>query len=158
MNRTKLLIFFAIVLLTPLFIIKAATTPKVLTLDAEFKNNKLNVSGTSEDGVLAVAIFVYDEKEQNLLATQTTSVTDDNKYNDIIEIESGNYVIKAVNYDGGEYVVKKLTSSKTNTNTKTTNPKTYDSILKYSILFIISVSGIIVVALRLRKQKQIKAD
>ena len=145
---TKLFILVVGIFLMIPFMVSASTTPKVLTLDASISENKLAVSGTTEDGVLAVAIFVYDKTETNLITMKTTAVNQDNTYSDKIDVQKGNYIVKAVNYDGGDYVTKNVFIE-----TKTSsNPNTGDSILKYGLLLLVSIIGISTIFVFIKKK------
>ena len=76
---------------------------KITSLTATQKDGVVSVSGTTEDGALAVAISVYDSTGENLISLETTSVSDDNTFSREIELENDNYVVKVADYEGGEY-------------------------------------------------------
>lgn len=87
------------------------TTPEsksILALNVSVSGNSLLVGGTTEDGVLAVAIAVYDKSGKNLVTMQTTDVNDDNTYESSLELDDGSYVIKVADYDGGSYLTKSV--------------------------------------------------
>ena len=175
-------LLLAIMVLVPFANVDAASNSNIKTIDASISNGTISVSGTTEDGVLAVAIMVYDSTETNLITMQTTSVGSDNSYSDTISIASGTYVVKVANYDGGEYVTKtvkeKITDQENgkqeeneNTNTEvsnevnknentatnsvatTSNPKTGDNIIFYIAIFVIAVLGIII-TIKINKTKE----
>lgn len=152
-------LLLAIMVLVPFANVDAAGNSNIKTIDASISNGTISVSGTTEDGVLAVAIMVYDSTETNLITMQTTSVGSDNSYSDTISIESGNYVVKVADYDGGEYVTKTVKETITeqeneqqevnentaaNSGATTSNPKTGDNIIFYIAIFVIAVLGIII--------------
>ena len=139
----KILIsIITLLVVAPLLRVSAAVTYNVKTVEASITNDIMTVSGTTEHGVLAVAILVYDENEENLITMITTAVTESDTYTDTINIEDGNYVVKAANYDGGEYKVTKTIKGVTTTTTPATTvtttvkaneiiPKTSDNIILY---------------------------
>ena len=87
-----------------------AATLDVKTINASITNNKISVDGTVNNGVLAVAIMVYEEDGTTLVTMETTSVDSNDKYSDTIDVTAGKkYIVKAANYDGGEYITKKVT-------------------------------------------------
>ena len=149
MKKLLNLLILITVFFTFIPIVKAASVPNVLTLDASIKNGVISAEGTTEDGVLAVAIMVYDEDGKELIAMQTTSVDDSNKYSDTIKVKKGNYIVKAVNYDGGNYVTKEVISPKEE---KESNPNTGDNIGLYITLGAVALVGIIGMTIVLKKR------
>ena len=101
-----------------------ASTLNVKTINASITDNKISVDGTVDNGVLAVAIMVYKEDGTTLVTMKTTSVDSNDKYSNTIDVTAGKkYIVKAANYDGGEYITKKVTEEtkedeKTDTGTK----------------------------------------
>ena len=77
-------LLLVIMVLVPFTNVNAAGNSNIKTIDASISNGTISVSGTTEDGVLAVAIMVYDSTETNLITMQTTSVGSDNRYSDPI--------------------------------------------------------------------------
>ena len=165
-NKIIKMVFAIIIAL--MILIPKVQAKTINTLNATQSNGKINVSGTTEDGVLAVAILVYDSTGSNLITMQTTSVESDNTYSDSITIASGTYVVKVADYDGGEYITKKVTEEtkkdekpdantitdntitntdttveNTTTDTNKTNPKTGDNIILFAIIFIIALTGLV---------------
>ena len=105
--------------------VNAAATPEVLTIEANFDGDKLTVSGTTDPGVYAVEIMVYDKDGNNLITMKSTEVTGDNKYKDVLDVKSGDYVVRAARYEGGTVVeAKVVTPKKTDTNTGDANNMT----------------------------------
>lgn len=171
-------LLLAIMVLVPFVNVDAAGNSNIKTIDASISNGTISVSGTTEDGVLAVAIMVYDSTETNLITMQTTSVGSDNSYSDTITLASGTYVVKVADYDGGEYVTKTVketiteqeneqqevnenteVSNEVNENTTAnsgataSNPKTGDNIIFYIAIFVIAVLGIII-TIKMNKTKE----
>ncbi|MCR4925873.1 MAG: hypothetical protein K5917_06265 [Clostridiales bacterium] len=98
-------VIFAIAL-TLAFTSMAVKAGEVSTVNVTAENNTITVSGDAADDVAAVTIQVYDETGSNLLAMKTTSVDDNNKYSQAIELANGTYTVKAANYSGGNFIVK----------------------------------------------------
>lgn len=170
-KNNKIIITVFAIIIALMILIPKVQAKTINTLNVTESNGKINVSGTTEDGVLAVAIMVYDSTESNLITMQTTSVGSDNNYSDTITIASGTYVIKVADYDGGEYITKKVTeetkkedektetntitentitntdttveNTATDTNTISVNPKTGDNIILFAIIFIIALTGLV---------------
>ena len=167
---------YLLVIMLSLFIIPIisvnvnAATLDVKTINASITNNKISVDGTVDNGVLAVAIMIYEEDGTTLVTMETTSVDSNDKYSDTIDVVTAGkkYIVKAANYDGGTYVTAEVdgtvndsnnntnneNSNNSNNNTtntetsnkvdNTTNPKTGDNIIIFSIIFVIALTGILV--------------
>lgn len=73
----------------------------VLTINAAQSNGTISVSGTTDAGMLAVAISVYDKTGTNLIKLETTSVSG-GTFSHEIEIIEGEYQICVADYEGGE--------------------------------------------------------
>ena len=58
----------------------------VQTINASITDNKISVDGTVDNGVLAVAIMVYEEDGTTLVIMATTSVDYNDKYSDTIDV------------------------------------------------------------------------
>ena len=58
----------------------------VQTINASITDNKISVDGTVDNGVLAVAIMVYEEDGTTLVKMETTSVDSNDKYSDTIVV------------------------------------------------------------------------
>jgi len=112
--KKKISIAFLIVTLIFSMIVptKNVYAKGIETLEVSGKNEKIAVSGNTQEGVLAVAISVFDENETKLLTTETTSVNDNNKFEYSINMQEGKYTVKVADYDGGEYISKKVTVEK----------------------------------------------
>lgn len=140
-------IFVALLICVPLVGVKAEA---IRTLNVSESNGQITVSGTTNDGILAVAIQVYDSTGSTLLNMKTTSVSGTNTYSDTISMQSGTYVIRVANYAGGDFISKTVKEN-TTTSEVIDNPKTFDSLLYSIILGIISVGSIITCVYILKK-------
>ena len=155
-------------LLLPSSIVMAAS---VTTMDADGSNGKLTISGTTTEDCLAVAILVYDEAGTNLVYIETTGV-ENSAYKSTIHLANGTYTVKAGDYDGeNELITKKVTVTGSETTPATdtespavtttatttattaglTAPKTEDSKMIWVWMFIMSVSGLSVIAVEKRR-------
>ena len=155
-------------LLLPSSIVMAAS---VTTMDADGSNGKLTISGTTTEDCLAVAILVYDEAGTNLVYIETTGV-ENSAYKSTINLANGTYTVKAGDYDGeNELITKKVTVTGSETTPATdtespavtttatttattaglTAPKTEDSKMIWVWMFIMSVSGLSVIAVEKRR-------
>ena len=77
---------------------------EITSLTAAISGTTITVSGIAESGMLAVQIAVYDAAEANVITTYSTAVNSDNTFAATITVsEAGTYVVKAADYDGGEY-------------------------------------------------------
>lgn len=85
---------------------------KVLTCEATAKNGVISVSGTTENGMLAVSVSVYDKAEKELVVTPESTAVIDNKFSYEIPVSEGDYVVKMADYEGGEYCSKAVTLAK----------------------------------------------
>ena len=137
MKKLSLLFVIIVSLFIP-FVVKADSL-NVKTLEATLSDNTITVKGTVDDGVLAVAVMIYDSTETDVIKFETTSVNEDNTFEYKITVDkTDNYVVKAANYDGGDYVTYKLADEDIK------NPKTFDNIIFYVVLFAIAVSGFVI--------------
>ena len=92
----------------------------VQTINASITDNKISVDGTVDNGVLAVAIMVYEENGTTLVKMETTSVDSNDKYSDTIVVTAGKkYIVKAANYNGGTYVTTEVETPTPSTNKPT---------------------------------------
>ena len=114
-KKSFLVLIAAFVFSIP-FIVNAQAK-NVKTVDVSIVDGVISVEGTTDDGVLAVAIMVYDANEKELISLTTTSVNDDNEFSDdIVVSKDDSYVIKVANYDGGDYVTVNLEEEKSEFN------------------------------------------
>lgn len=123
----------------------------ISTLDVTNNNNKLTVSGTTENGVLAVAVLVYSEGN---LTHMETCANNNNKYSCELSktFETGNYTVKVADYNGGEYISKDIN---TKNNSKEDNPETLDKMNKYMITGFISLIGILGITIYNKNKKNV---
>ena len=92
----------------------------VQTINASITDNKISVDGIVDNGVLAVAIMVYEEDGTTLVKMETTSVDSNDKYSDTIDVTAGKkYIVKAANYNGGTYVTTEVETPTPSTNKPT---------------------------------------
>ena len=80
-----LLIIIPSLFIIPIVSVNAAPLD-VKTINASINDNKISVDGTVNNGVLAVAILVYEEDETTLVTMETTSVDSNDKYSDTIDV------------------------------------------------------------------------
>lgn len=143
-------------LIIPFVSVKAETL-NVKTIHASITTDQISVDGTVDDGVLAVAILVYEEDGTTLVTMETTSVDSSNQYADTISVASGKkYIVKAANYDGGTYATTEvdgsINNSGTNSNHNEKNPQTYDNLMTWIILLVVSISGIVGTSIYFKKK------
>ena len=109
----------------------------IKTLETEIDKNKVTISGKVEKGMQAVAIFIYDEKEKELIDVRTTYVDDDNEYEETVKLDKDEiYVIKVADYDGGKYMETKINAPEETESIENVN--TNDNIINY--IYLISLS------------------
>lgn len=166
MRRLSLIIVFIL----SIFIIGTVSAKDILSVDGSITNNKLSISGKTEEGILAVEIMVYDSSN-NLVAMESAPVDNDNNFEKVIDVAGNEFTIKVADYDGGEYLEKKITSSSDNSNTsnaittnstdsgnkkstKANNPNTYDNIIKYVVISLISFVGIAIMYMFIKYRKK----
>lgn len=87
----------------------------IVTVSATGNSTSATVSGTAENGVTAVAIMVYDSTGTNLVIMESVAVSDNNTFNDTINLASGSYLIKVADYEGGTYSETTVTVAASNT-------------------------------------------
>lgn len=150
MKKINLLIL-TILLIVP-FYVKAAATPKVLTLEVSTDGNVIEYKGTTEEDVHAVMCKLYnaDKEEVDLLS----SAVDSKEFTGSFSVkEKGDYKVACANYDGGEIKEAKVTFSE-NSKDKN-NPETYDQgITIYIILIAVAVIGIVWLIVYKNKKKK----
>lgn len=156
----KRFLFLIILLAFPLVLVKAATTPRVLTLDATASGSTINYNGTIEPGSTAVMCKLYDsaDAELDLLSSPVSNNSFEGSF---VVSKTGTYTIRCAHYDGGD--VKEVTvgatsgtadSTESSSTATATNPKTYDKGIKGDmILFAFSSLGILVSSIYLKKKR-----
>lgn len=117
-------LIFALTLLLAFILIPKQTTwaapgTEVETVAASGTNGSMTVSGSSQDGVYAVAILVYDSTDT--LVAMTTCAASNNVYSTTISVPNGTYTVKAANYDGGAYATTTASVSAVTTPTTPTD-------------------------------------
>ena len=80
------------------------TASDITSLDVAPGDKQLTVSGTTEESVKAVSLFIYNKSDLSLAALKTSSVSDDNKFSETIALDYGDYIVRAADYDGGQAV------------------------------------------------------
>ena len=108
MKKLKILLLIVLFLLIVLpFANVKALNKKVTELEvSESKNGVITIQGTAENGMLAAAIMVYDATGEELITMQSVAVSNNHKFNSIINLEQGKYLVKVADYDGGDYTTK----------------------------------------------------
>lgn len=85
----------------------------ILTLNTSTTNSTISVSGTTEDGMLAVGITVYDKTGTTQITVRTTAVVN-NEYEYTVDgLEEGEYQICVADFDGGDCKTATVTLSAT---------------------------------------------
>lgn len=135
MSKKVSLIIIAVILMLALVIPSSkvyAANKKVNEVNASQKNGKITVSGSVEDGMLAVAVQVLDSNGK-LVKLETGAVNASNKYSLEIEVPEGTYTVKVADYEGGAFAEKTVTKAtdstekEEDTTTKDDDNKTEDS-------------------------------
>lgn len=95
------ILVLAMVLALP--IVSFAQGGKINTLEAKSENGNVTINGTASDGVLSVAVFVYDEAGNNLIDVGSAVVNDDKTFTRTVALPDGTYMVKVADYDGGDF-------------------------------------------------------
>ena len=82
---------------------------KVLTLNTTTTSNSVSVSGTTEEGMLAIAISIFDKAGENRLVLRTAPVIDGEYSYTVDGLELGEYQICVADYDMGECLTETIT-------------------------------------------------
>lgn len=128
LNKYLLIIVLSLFIIPIVSVNVNAATLNVKTINASITNNKISVDGTVNNGVLAVAIMVYEEDGTTLVTMETTSVDSNDKYSDTIDVTAGKkYIVKAANYDGGTYVTTEVDGTVNDSNNNTNNENSNNS-------------------------------
>lgn len=141
---------FIVILSIIVFPFSRIEAKTIFSLDVTSSNNKMSVEGTTENGVLAVAVLVYSEG--NLIHMETCPSISNNYSCELSKIfELGNYTVKVADYDGGDYISKDITIKE---EVKINNPQTSDNgISNYIVILIASIVSITILTFIIRKKK-----
>ena len=144
----KILIVLFIGLISMMLFSFNVNAKNISTIDVKNSSNKLTVSGTTENGVLAVAVMVYSG--ENLSHMETCSCNNNNYSCELSKTFSkGNYTVKVADYDGGDYISKKISINITEK-----NPQTGDNIISSIIIGGLSIVAITGCVFFLKKKKK----
>ena len=150
----KFSVLLIILLLFPFIYVEAASTPRVLTLDATTSDTTITYNGTIEDGSYAVMCKLLNNNNEEI-DLLSSSVTNNSFEGSFVVSEKANYKVACANYEGGD--IKEVEVSfdddtvtdinKNNTNAKkvnnVSNVKTSDNIIIFIMIGIISMCAII---------------
>lgn len=144
-----------------------AANKKVNEVNATQANGIITVSGTVEEGMLAVAVQVVDSSDK-LVKLETGAVDSSNKYNLTIEVPEGTYKVKVADYEGGDVVEKIVTAEDPENNelsenktpeiqkeNESNNPQTGDMIRNTVITLFIAII-VLAVTFKFRKIKSVR--
>ena len=101
--RKSTLFIFALLLIIP-FSVFAISYPKVLTLNADTDGNKINYSGTIENGSHAVMCKLYNSQDEEI-DKLSVAVNNSEFEGMFITTTTGNYKVACANYEGGKIEV-----------------------------------------------------
>lgn len=147
MKKTMLNMIF-VGLLSILILPFMVNAKSISTIEATETNGKIKVSGKTESGVLAIAALVYSGDD--LVYMETCEATGES-YSCILNnnFAKGDYIVKVADYDGGDYIVDKITISNS-------NPKTGDKIMTSVLAGSISLISLFGVLLITKKNKSLE--
>ena len=74
----------------------------VTSLSASVSADSVTVKGSTEEGVYAVAITIYDKETSELVKYYTTQV-DNSTFSETFQLPYGSYEIRVADYDGGSF-------------------------------------------------------
>lgn len=76
----------------------------ITSLTTDFTDDVLTVGGTGEPGMLATQIIIYAEDGETFITTQSTNVAEDGSFSlTFTDVAEGRYVVKAADYEGGDF-------------------------------------------------------
>ena len=113
MNKTIKLFIAATALIAGVLAsatVSAASTPQILSLNANQSGGTISVDGTAETHMIAAAISVWDSTGAEQLAVETTQV-DNGAFSHSITIAEGNYKVCAANYENGQQFCVDVTTT-----------------------------------------------
>ena len=111
----KIVPILVLTLVLALPIVSFAANGKVDSLQAKSEGGNVTVTGKATDGVLSVAVFVYDESGSNLLDVGSAVVNNDKTFTRTVALSDGTYLVKVADYDGGDFT-SALTNKSANSN------------------------------------------
>ena len=182
MSKKSIMLVLVAVLVLVMFVpsnkVLAVNNKKVISVNVKQENEELIVDGEVEEGMLAVAVQVYNQDNQ-LVKLKTGEVDSNNKYEVTFTLPKASYIIKVADFDGGEVVTKEPieeeqndgqeetenneenknnnvsenTNSDENEEKKSTNPVTGDNIVRTIIVFSIATLGVFTI-LRIKKNNK----
>ena len=150
----KFSVLLIILLLFPFIYVEAASTPRVLTLDATTSDTTITYNGTIEDGSYAVMCKLLNNNNEEI-DLLSSSVTNNSFEGSFVVSEKANYKVACANYEGGDIKEVEVSfdddtvidTNKNNTNAKkvnnASNVKTSDNIIIFIMIGIISMCAII---------------
>ena len=95
----KLMFVLTILFLIPMTAL-AASTPRIITLEADATEGNIKYNGTVEPNSYAVMCKLYNEKDEEL-DLLSSPVSEEKFDGNFTVTESGNYKIACANYEGG---------------------------------------------------------
>lgn len=98
----------------------------ITSLNTSSTGNKISVSGSTQDGVLAGAVMVYDKNGADLICMETFAVGEDSKYSYTLDrsFANGTYLVKVADYDGGTFEEKTVTVNSASSASTVKSPST----------------------------------
>jgi len=154
--KKNYLIIFTILLIIP-FSVFAAETPIVLTVTADVSGSTINYTGTTEDDVHAVMCKLFNSSDEEI--DMLSSSVDNNSFSgSFTNVSDGTYNVLCARYEGGEVKSVEVVVGATTNNTST-SPKTYDAGIRiYLLMLIISIIGVAISLLHLKKRKEVNSN
>lgn len=99
---TKLAVTIFALCFAWLSISTVAKAMDVTSLSASVSADSVTVKGSTEEGVYAVAITIYDKETSELVKYYTTQV-DNSTFSETFQLPYGSYEIRVADYDGGSF-------------------------------------------------------
>jgi len=145
----KIIFVLTLLILIPMSVF-AATTPRIITLEANATEGEIKYNGTVEPNSYAVMCKLYNEKDEEL-DLLSSPVTEEKFDGNFTVTKSGKYKIACANYEGGEIKTTDVTVEiKEN---KESNPKTGDNIILYMTIAGVAIIGLVVGILVVKKKR-----
>lgn len=114
----------------------------ITSLNTSSTGSKISVSGSTQNGVLAGAVMIYDKNGTNLVCMETFAVGADSKYSYTLDrsFANGTYLVKVADYDGGNFEEKTVTVNSSTITPSTSTAKSPNSGERTSaVIFILGV-------------------